>query len=451
LASKLVLAGADVSVINGLPTYAVNQEAVVVSREIPAVDVNLLNTGTTPYFDMRGASEAVIQIQTDAAFSGGSFVFETTSDGDTNSVPPGILVGYDEAAAGITNSKVALNFTSSDNRLFRIPLSSRYVRLRTVTSPTAGIITARTSSKSGASTPISNVGLSLSGIAVDQSNPLPTTQSIRPLINAIARSSLNADLLSGVTGGWFDTQGATELLFQIVVSTGVTSGGFTYEGSNDPTISTTPGALMPFDEPAIAGSVNIRTAVSAAANSRRVFRAAISTRYVRLRLSTAVAGGTYKVIAYLRDNPFVASPREGQAVSISGAVAVNATPVSVAGTVLDSLTTRTTSGTGVPGTNVSGRGILIYTNITTAPSGTSPTLVLSVQVQDPVSLTWVNLPGATLPVRTAAGVYTTVIYPGAVAGPEVINMPVPRVYRLAWTIGGTTPSFTFSTAVAQLL
>jgi hypothetical protein len=72
-------------------------------------------------------------------------------------------------------------------------------------------------------------------------------------------------------------------------------------------------------------------------------------------------------------------------------------------------------------------------------------------VQDPVSLTWVNLPGATLPVRTAAGVYTTVIYPGAVAGPEVINSPVPRVYRLAWTIGGTTPSFTFSTAVAQLL
>jgi hypothetical protein len=52
------------------------------------------------------------------------------------------------------------------------------------------------------------------------------------------------------------------------------------------------------------------------------------------------------------------------------------------------------------------------------------------------------------------GISTAVIkvYPGiTAAAAAAANLPLPRVWRLAWVIGGTTPSFTFTTTASYIL
>lgn len=105
-------------------------------------------------------------------------------------------------------------------------------------------------------------------------------------------------------------------------------------------------------------------------------------------------------------------------------------------------------------TNHNARGVQLFVNVGTV-SGTTPTLVVRVQVQDPVSSNWVDLPGAATASITATTGTTPVlltIYPGITAvANSVVNQPLPRTYRLAWTIGGTTPSFTFSVGAQYIL
>jgi hypothetical protein len=95
-------------------------------------------------------------------------------------------------------------------------------------------------------------------------------------------------------------------------------------------------------------------------------------------------------------------------------------------------------------TNHSARGAVLFINVT-AVSGTTPTLAVRAQMQDPVGSGWVDIPGAVTASITTTGLVALAIYPGAtVVANAAVSYPLPRTWRLAWTIGGTTPSFTFS-------
>jgi hypothetical protein len=95
-------------------------------------------------------------------------------------------------------------------------------------------------------------------------------------------------------------------------------------------------------------------------------------------------------------------------------------------------------------TNHSASGAVLFINVS-AVSGTTPTLVVRAQMQDPVGLGWVDIPGAVTASITTTGLVALAIYPGAtVVANAAVSYPLPRTWRLAWTIGGTTPSFTFS-------
>jgi hypothetical protein len=295
--------------------------------------------------------------------------------------------------------------------------------------------------------------LSLNNALVSDANALPTRNHTEVVtVQAGMTGTLHQDLLTATIGGWLDTNGNAEVTVTMVTTGTFTTGAIQFEQSNDPTVLVGVGTLVPFDEPS-GSSRNLTTLTLSAAT--RHFRFSPSARYVRCRVSTAITGGgTVATRIYMRDIPAIPSAPATQPVSgtvaVSGTVTANATPVSVVGAVLDASLARTVTGVGATGANGSGSGIIVYTNIT-AIAGTTPTLALNLQVQDPVSAAWVNLPGTTFPTRTATGLFATVVYPGAIAATDIINMGVPRVYRLAWTIGGTTPSFTFSTAVASLL
>lgn len=106
---------------------------------------------------------------------------------------------------------------------------------------------------------------------------------------------------------------------------------------------------------------------------------------------------------------------------------------------------RTTSSDSGALQNANGaKGILITLDITAA-SGTTPTLDVTVQRYDATSAKYVDLPGAAFAQKTGTGTDDLVIYPGI---GETANRSVSDVlgedYKVVWTIGGTTPSFTFT-------
>jgi hypothetical protein len=115
---------------------------------------------------------------------------------------------------------------------------------------------------------------------------------------------------------------------------------------------------------------------------------------------------------------------------------------------LDTSSARTTSANGATGTNHNARGAEIFVNVT-AVSGTTPTLAVRLQESyDGTNFRDVDTTNLQTASITANGIYKLVVYPGLpTAANASLNGVLPRTFRLAWTIGGTTPSFTFATYV----
>lgn len=92
-------------------------------------------------------------------------------------------------------------------------------------------------------------------------------------------------------------------------------------------------------------------------------------------------------------------------------------------------------------------GVLLFLNVSAA-SGTTPTLDVKLQTKDPISGSYLDIPGAAFTQKTtAAGLSTLTVHPFATASPGVIAQALGRTLRVATTVAGTTPSFTYSVAV----
>lgn len=90
------------------------------------------------------------------------------------------------------------------------------------------------------------------------------------------------------------------------------------------------------------------------------------------------------------------------------------------------------------------RGLRLALNISAA-SGTTPTLVMKLQHRDFVSGNWIDITGAATASQTGTGTVDLVVYPGITGTANSrVNDVLPRTWRAVFTIGGTTPSFTFS-------
>lgn len=105
---------------------------------------------------------------------------------------------------------------------------------------------------------------------------------------------------------------------------------------------------------------------------------------------------------------------------------------------------KTASFAGATQTNYNHRGVSIVINMGTV-TGTSPTFTAQVQGSADGGTTWYSIPGAVTASITTTGVTPLTVYPGAtVAANASISYPLPRIWRLNYTIGGTTPSFTIT-------
>ena len=118
---------------------------------------------------------------------------------------------------------------------------------------------------------------------------------------------------------------------------------------------------------------------------------------------------------------------------------------------------KTATFTGATQTNFNGQGALI-TCIVPTVTGTTPTLTLQLQWSPDNGTTFYNYGPATTAL-TAAGSVTIGCYPNqwenatsatlaafttGVTTAVFLNAPLPRTWRVNYTIGGTTPSFTIT-------
>lgn len=89
-------------------------------------------------------------------------------------------------------------------------------------------------------------------------------------------------------------------------------------------------------------------------------------------------------------------------------------------------------------------GVKLYLDIT-ASGGTTPTLDLKLQSFDRLSQKWFDIPGAAFAQKTTTGQSTLTVYPGLTETVnEAISDVTPDIWRAVATIGGTSPTFTFS-------
>ena len=108
--------------------------------------------------------------------------------------------------------------------------------------------------------------------------------------------------------------------------------------------------------------------------------------------------------------------------------------------------TKTASFTGATQTNPYNSGAIVTVRLGTV-SGTSPTLAVQMQYSPDDGTTWITLGGASTNVTATGNTITFVVYPGAsgaatgATATVTTNSPLPRTWRLNYTIGGTTPSF----------
>lgn len=95
------------------------------------------------------------------------------------------------------------------------------------------------------------------------------------------------------------------------------------------------------------------------------------------------------------------------------------------------------------------RGVTLLVNVSAA-SGTTPTLAFTVQAKDPASGNWFALgPASTTITTTGQQVIQLSLGDGTDSAAVTIPVSLPALpWRVAYTIGGTTPSFTFSVGYA---
>lgn len=139
---------------------------------------------------------------------------------------------------------------------------------------------------------------------------------------------INTELLTGVVSGWFDAKSFNSVAIQIQTGAGISAGVVTFEQTNDVTLSPAGNTLQVSDATSI--PANPVTSLTLAANATRLFIAPVIARYVRVRVSTAVVGGTVAATAVFSQQPFAGTALGGVSTVwrlLSSAATTNGTPV----------------------------------------------------------------------------------------------------------------------------
>jgi len=133
-------------------------------------------------------------------------------------------------------------------------------------------------------------------LAVSPANKLTVT-------GPAAQSAINTDLITGNVNGWYDAAGYNYVSFTIIASAGISSGAFQIETTND-TVNDASGAVCPSfaDNGSNSSTISVTSlSLTASVNQRR--GCYLASRYVRVRLNSAVVGGTVQCVGVFSNAP----------------------------------------------------------------------------------------------------------------------------------------------------
>jgi hypothetical protein len=149
--------------------------------------------------------------------------------------------------------------------------------------------------------------------------------------SSAAIAALNVDLLTGNASGWYDASQFHSVSVQIVGGAGISAGAIFFEQTND-TSAAAAGNVWPVEEDTTLTPTPQIAAITIAASTTRMFRSAVTARYVRVRVSTGFTGGTVQAVAVFSQVPYsrmVQTVAQATAGNMNATVAgsVTATPV----------------------------------------------------------------------------------------------------------------------------
>ena len=376
----------------------------------------------------------VLNITIGGTYAGVSFIVESSPD--QNKWGPIQTVD-------IATSRAMSTWTPVDNQTLQLECAlgaHSYIRVRalTWTSGSADVI------------------ISAQSFAYE---PIPTSmyQPIEVDMTSTPASANNTNLFS------VDATGMRHVLVQL---SGTWVGTVTFQGSND---------NVTFNSTV---AVNASTGVQATTSTTNAnFVIPVRTKYIRARTTAYTSGsvtGTYRLSS--------AEPTSlGSTQPVSGTVSVTGYPTAAAAAdayanptvthiaadqmnfngatwdrsrnnitvTMGDTGAKTATFNGATQTNFNARGAYITVAVSAA-SGTTPTLAAQLQVSYD-GTNFLNL-GPASGTLTAAGQTSGATPANLTSGATQfvpINAPLPRTWRLAYTIAGTTPSFTFTNAYAR--
>lgn len=164
------------------------------------------------------------------------------------------------------------------------------------------------------------------------SGSLPVNLSDDLTVGAAASIAVvNTNLLTGNVSDWYDAANFHSASIQIIGGSGISAGAIIFEQTNDTTNAAAGNVWAIEEDTSITATPQI-AAITIAANSVRMFRAPVTARYVRVRVSTAFVGGNVRAVAVFSQMPY---SRMVQTIAQSIAGNLNATiasPTLAAGT-----------------------------------------------------------------------------------------------------------------------
>lgn len=235
----------------------------------------------------------------------------------------------------------------------------------------------------------------------------------------------------------------------------------------------TTGVVTPYwtNDLAVTGTAGSLVAPAGAAagtfNAAGVWTTQVLARYLRLRMTTATTAGTTtlnvqgsQTVVGVYNSTTVDTELPTAAALADGAANATTPTVGAASLVFNGATwdrlrgnwnsttgdtgAKVATGNGATQTNHNSRGAIL-TFVLGTVTGTNPTCVFKVQGSGDSGTTWFDIPGATTASLTATGNTVLAVFPGVtVAANAAVSYPLPRTWRVVWTIGGATPSFTIT-------
>jgi hypothetical protein len=274
----------------------------------------------------------------------------------------------------------------------------------------SGVATEATLSALNAKTP--GLGFAAPGAAVpvNIANDLTVT-------GTASIAAINTNLLTGNVSDWYDAQAFHSVSIQIIGGAGISAGAIIFEQTNDTTAAPA-GNVWPVNEDTTLTPTPVIAAVTIAASAVRMFGAPITSRYVRVRVSTGFVGGTVQAVAVFGELPYqrqVVTVHQATAANlnatVSGTVTANQgtftapTPSNVSSTASTNATSvKSTAGTvysvTASNTGAAAAYLKLY-NLAAAPTVGTSVPVLTITI--PASGT-VNIPFGTTGHRFATGI-----------------------------------------------